>query len=53
MNWSDANKGHAVPRPDGRLAMVDQAFFAENAKPALRELAARVLAEFDLTGQID
>jgi hypothetical protein len=26
---------------------------AENTKPALRELAARTLAEFDLTGQID
>ena len=26
---------------------------AENTKPVLRELAARVLAEFDLTGQID
>ena len=26
---------------------------AENTKPALRELAARALAEFDLTGQID
>ena len=26
---------------------------AENTKPALRELAARVLAEFDLTGQIE
>jgi hypothetical protein len=25
----------------------------ENTKPALRELAARTLAEFDLTGQID
>jgi hypothetical protein len=26
---------------------------AENTKPALRELAARMLAEFDLTGEID
>jgi hypothetical protein len=26
---------------------------AENTKPALRELAARTLAEFDLTGEID
>ena len=26
---------------------------AENTKPALRQLAARTLAEFDLTGQID
>jgi hypothetical protein len=26
---------------------------AENTKPALRELAARALAEFDLTGEID
>jgi len=26
---------------------------AENTKPALREVAARALAEFDLTGQID
>ena len=26
---------------------------AENTKPALRELAARTLAEFDLAGQID
>jgi hypothetical protein len=26
---------------------------AENTKPALRELAARVLAEFNLSGQID
>jgi hypothetical protein len=26
---------------------------AENTKPALRELAARTLAEFDLTGQIE
>jgi hypothetical protein len=26
---------------------------AENTKPALRELAARTLAEFDLTGKID
>jgi hypothetical protein len=26
---------------------------AQNTKPALRELAARTLAEFDLTGQID
>ncbi len=26
---------------------------AENTKPALRDLAARTLAEFDLTGQID
>jgi hypothetical protein len=26
---------------------------AQNTKPALRELAARVLAEFDLTGRID
>jgi len=26
---------------------------AENTKPALRELAERTLAEFDLTGQID
>jgi hypothetical protein len=26
---------------------------AENTKPALRELAAKTLAEFDLTGQID
>ncbi|OBK40984.1 hypothetical protein A5658_19670 [Mycobacterium sp. 1245111.1] len=26
---------------------------AENSKPALRELAARVLDEFDLTGQVD
>jgi hypothetical protein len=26
---------------------------AENTKPALRELAARVLDEFDLTGHID
>ena len=26
---------------------------AENTKPALREMAARVLAEFDLTGQIE
>ena len=26
---------------------------AENTKPALRELAARTLAEFGLTGQID
>ena len=25
---------------------------AENTKPALRELAARTLAEFDLTGEI-
>ena len=28
MNWSDATKGHAVARPDDRLALVDQAFFA-------------------------
>ena len=26
---------------------------AENTKPALRELVARTLAEFDLTGQIE
>jgi len=26
---------------------------AENTKPALRELAAHTLAEFDLTGEID
>jgi hypothetical protein len=26
---------------------------AQNTKPALRELAARTLAEFDLTGKID
>lgn len=26
---------------------------AENTKPALRELAAQALAEFELTGQID
>ena len=26
---------------------------AENTKPALRELAAQALAEFDLTGRID
>ena len=26
---------------------------AENTKPALRELVARTLAEFELTGQID
>ena len=26
---------------------------AENTKPALRELVARTLAEFDLTGEID
>jgi hypothetical protein len=26
---------------------------AENTKPALRELAARTLAEFDLTGTVD
>ena len=26
---------------------------AKNTKPALRELAARTLAEFDLTGEID
>jgi len=26
---------------------------AKNAKPALRELAAHTLAEFDLTGEID
>jgi polyketide synthase 5 len=26
---------------------------AANTKPALRELAARTLAEFDLTGEID
>ena len=26
---------------------------AENTKPALRELAARTLAEFDLPGEID
>jgi hypothetical protein len=28
MNWSDSTKGHAVARPDDRLALLDQAFFA-------------------------
>ncbi len=40
--------------PD-RIALTVQAYQpgAENTKPALRELAARTLAEFGLTGEID
>ena len=39
----------------GRIALTIQAFQpgAENSKPALRQLAARALAEFGLTGKID
>jgi hypothetical protein len=39
----------------GKISMSIQAYQpgAENTKPALRELAARTLAEFDLTGEIE
>ncbi|WP_343599272.1 hypothetical protein [Mycobacterium sp.] len=42
-------------RVDGKIAITVRAYQpgAENTKPALRELAARTLAEFDLTGEID
>ncbi|MGH3968142.1 MAG: hypothetical protein ACRDTV_08540, partial [Mycobacterium sp.] len=39
----------------GKIAITVRAYQpgAENTKPALRELATRTLAEFDLTGEID
>jgi hypothetical protein len=42
-------------RVGGKIAITVHAYQpgAENTKPALRELAARTLAEFDLTGEID
>lgn len=42
-------------RIGGKIAITIEAYQpgAENTKPALRELAARTLAEFDLTGEID
>jgi hypothetical protein len=42
-------------RVGGKIAISVRAYQpgAENTKPALRELAARTLAEFDLTGEID
>ncbi len=42
-------------RLPGRIVISVNAYQpgAENTKPALRELAARTLAEFDLTGEID
>ena len=42
-------------RMGGKIAITVDAYQpgAENTKPALRELAARTLAEFDLTGMID
>jgi hypothetical protein len=42
-------------RMGGKIAITVDAYQpgAENTKPALRELAARTLAEFDLTGEID
>jgi hypothetical protein len=42
-------------RVGGKIAITVRAYQpgAENTKPALRELAARTLAEFDLTGEID
>lgn len=42
-------------RIGGKIAITVRAYQpgAENTKPALRELAARTLAEFDLTGEID
>jgi hypothetical protein len=42
-------------RIGGKIAITVEAYQpgAENTKPALRELAARTLAEFDLTGEID
>ena len=45
---------HSARFPD-RIALTVQAYQpgAENTKPALRELAARTLAEFGLTGEID
>jgi hypothetical protein len=42
-------------RIGGKISITVRAYQpgAENTKPALRELAARALAEFDLTGEID
>jgi hypothetical protein len=42
-------------RMDGMIAITVDAYQpgTKNTKPALRELAARTLAEFDLTGEID
>jgi hypothetical protein len=42
-------------RMGGKIAITVDAYQpgAKNTKPALRELAARTLAEFDLTGEID
>jgi hypothetical protein len=42
-------------RIGGKIAITIEAYQpgAENTKPALRELAARTLAEFDLTGDIE
>jgi uncharacterized membrane protein len=42
-------------RIGGKIAITVRAYQpgAENTKPALRELAKRTLAEFDLTGEID
>ena len=50
-----ANAAAVFPHPRGKIFINVLAYQpgAENTKPALRELAARTLAEFDLTGEID
>ena len=56
--WLERSGGQMIlqcARFPGRIALTIQAFQpgAENTKPALRQLAARALAEFGLTGKID
>ncbi len=56
--WLDRSGGQMIlqcARFPGRIALTVQAYQpgAENTKPALRELAARTLAEFGLTGKVE
>ncbi|WP_414687599.1 hypothetical protein [Mycobacterium sp.] len=56
--WLERTGGHMMlqsGRIGGKVGITVVAYQpgAKNTKPALRELAARTLAEFDLTGEID